>query len=90
MSVTASCMLLQEMFAAADKNGDGMLSYGELTAAMKQTSKEYSHLEEYARYLERQVTWAARLSPDKTCMFPLPANGAGICCTNSFFSSIQD
>ena len=45
--------VLQEMFAEADKDGDGMLSYGELTAAMKQASKEYSHLEEYARYLER-------------------------------------
>jgi Ca2+-binding EF-hand superfamily protein len=41
------------MFAEADKDGDGMLSYAELTAAMKQASKEYSHLEEYARYLER-------------------------------------
>ncbi|DBA82616.1 TPA: tubulin alpha 1, variant 2 [Trebouxia sp. C0004] len=44
----------KEMFAEADKDGDGMLSYAELTAAMKQASKEYSHLEEYARYLERK------------------------------------
>lgn len=44
---------MQEMFAEADKDSDGLLSYGELTEAMKQTSKEYSHLEEYARYLER-------------------------------------
>ncbi|KAL0037414.1 hypothetical protein WJX79_006840 [Trebouxia sp. C0005] len=44
----------KEMFAEADKDGDGMLSYAELTAAMRQASKEYSHLEEYARYLERR------------------------------------
>ena len=41
------------MFAEADKDGNGLLSYKELTAAMKQASKEYSHLEEYAHHLER-------------------------------------
>lgn len=44
----------KEMFAEADADSDGLLSYGELTAAMKRASKEYSHLEEYARYLERK------------------------------------
>ena len=51
------------MFAEADKDGNGLLSYKELTAAMKQASKEYSHLEEYAQYLER---WAA-LCQTKLC-----------------------
>ena len=50
--IKAFCVL-QEMFADADKDSDGLLSYGELTEAMRQASKEYSHLEEYARYLER-------------------------------------
>ncbi|KAA6425152.1 MAG: hypothetical protein FRX49_04647 [Trebouxia sp. A1-2] len=50
----------KEMFAEADKDGDGMLSYAELTAAMRQASKEYSHLEEYARYLE-----SGRVPPPK-------------------------
>ena len=50
------------MFAEADKDSDGLLSYRELTEAMKQASKEYSHLEEYARYLER--CWACCLPFD--------------------------
>ena len=55
------------MFAEADADSDGLLSYGELTAAMKRASKEYSHLEEYARYLERCVIPASLCSSATDC-----------------------
>lgn len=45
--------LLQEMFDAADTDNNGLLSYGDLASAMQNASKEYSHLEEYSRYLSR-------------------------------------
>ena len=45
--------LLQEMFDAADTDNNGLLSYGDLASAMQKASKEYSHLEEYSRYLSR-------------------------------------
>lgn len=46
------------MFDAADMDNDGLLSYGELACAMQKASKEYSHLEEYSRYLDRYFVHA--------------------------------
>ena len=68
---TASLVLLQDMFDAADMDNDGLLSYGELARAMQKASKEYSHLEEYSRYLDRYClhaspSWCNCVS-DSTC-----------------------
>ena len=59
------------MFDAADMDNDGLLSYGELAFAMQKASKEYSHLEEYSRYLDRCFVHAINYqSCDSTCATP--------------------
>lgn len=47
------CGFLQELFHSADVNKDGMLDLGELRCLMRDAAKEYSHLQEHARFLDR-------------------------------------
>lgn len=44
---------VQEIFDAADTDKDGLLSCKDMASAMQKASKEYSHLEEYSRYLDK-------------------------------------
>ena len=41
-----------ELFESADSNKDDKLTLAELRQLLGQASKEYSHLEEHARFLE--------------------------------------
>lgn len=44
-----------ELFDAADTNADGKLSLAELRAVLGTAAKEFSHLEEHARFLETKT-----------------------------------
>jgi len=41
-----------ELFESADTNKDDKLTLAELRQLMSQASKQYSHLEEHARFLD--------------------------------------
>ena len=43
----------QEMFEEADKNGDGLLQLDELRFLLRKASKEFTHLEEHATFLDQ-------------------------------------
>lgn len=46
-------LVVQEIFDAADTDRNGLLSCKDVACAMQKASKEYSHLEEYSRYLDK-------------------------------------
>ena len=46
-----SCV--QELFDAADINKDGYLQLDELRNILRSASKQYSHLEEHAKFLDK-------------------------------------
>jgi NADH:ubiquinone reductase (non-electrogenic) len=45
----------EELFAQADKDKDGKLRFSELRDVLNAASKEYSHLEEHARFLDSKT-----------------------------------
>ncbi|KAL3151414.1 tubulin alpha 1 [Trebouxia sp. C0009 RCD-2024] len=45
----------KEIFDAADTDGNGLLTCKDVASAMQKASKEYSHLEEYSRYLDNKA-----------------------------------
>lgn len=51
-AITAK-LVVQEIFDAADTDGNGLLTCKDVASAMQKASKEYSHLEEYSRYLDK-------------------------------------
>lgn len=49
---------MQDLFEAADTNKDGYLQLDELRDMLRSASKQYSHLEEHATFLDKYAVCA--------------------------------